>query len=75
MSQRAPRLTPDQAIRILHQFGFVQTRQSGSHKIFRNPPGIRVTIPYHKGKMLHPKMVAAIARDLRISTGELLKLV
>lgn len=73
MSRRAPRLTADQAIRILHQLGFVQVRQSGSHRIFRNTQGIRATIPYHKGKVLHPKIVAAMARDLGLSSDELLK--
>ena len=35
---------------------------------------IRITIPYHKGKMLHPKLVKAIARDLGISLEELLRI-
>jgi len=73
MSQRLPRLTADQAIRLIQQFGFAQVRQSGSHKIFRNPQDIRITIPYHKGKILHPKLVKAIARDLGVSLEELLK--
>jgi len=74
MSRRLPRLTADQAIRVVQRFGFVQVRQSGSHRIFRHPQGIRITIPYHKGKILHPKLVKAIARDLGLSTEELLKL-
>lgn len=74
MSPRIPRLTADHAIRIVHQFGFVQVRQSGSHKIFRNAQDIRITIPYHKGKILHPKLIKAIARDLGISLEELLRI-
>ena len=74
MSSRWPRITADQAIRIVQQFGFIQTRQSGSHRIFRNSQGIRITIPYHKGKILHPKLVKVIAQDLRISIDEFLKL-
>ena len=72
MSQRSPTLTPDQAIRIIQQFGFLQVRQSGSHKIFRNAQGVRITIPYHKGKTLHPKIVKAVARDLGLALAELL---
>lgn len=73
MSQRFPRITADQAIRVIQQFQFIQVRQSGSHKIFRNPQGVRITIPYHRGKTLHPKLVKAIARDLRISAEKFLK--
>ena len=72
MSQRVPPLTPDQAIRLIQRFGFTQVRQSGSHKIFRNPEGIRVTIPYHKGKTLHPKIIKVIARDLGLTVEDLL---
>ena len=74
MSQRLPRVTADEAIHVIKQFDFQQVRQSGSHKIFRNPRGIRMTIPYHKGKTLHPKLVKAIARDLGISAEEFLEL-
>jgi predicted RNA binding protein YcfA (HicA-like mRNA interferase family) len=73
MTRRAPRITADQAIRIVARFGFIQVRQSGSHKIFRNPQGIRITIPYHKGKILHPKLVKAMARDIGISIEEFLQ--
>lgn len=74
MSQRWPRITADEAIRIVQQFGFAQVRQSGSHKIFRNASGVRITIPYHKGRILHPKLVKAIARDLGIPLEDFLRL-
>jgi len=73
MSRRLPRLTADQAIRVVQRFGFFQVRQSGSHRIFRNPQGVRITIPYHKGTILHPKLVKAIARDLGIPLEEFSK--
>ena len=46
-------------------------RQNGSHKIFRNNAGIRVTVPDHSGKILHPKNVKQICRDTGISPEEL----
>jgi predicted RNA binding protein YcfA (HicA-like mRNA interferase family) len=43
---RLPRVTAQEIIRVLERRGFVMVRQSGSHKIFRNPEGTRVTVPY-----------------------------
>ncbi len=74
MSEKLPRLTADRMIRIATRLGFVLVRQSGSHKIFRNNSGTRLTIPYHKGKILHPKLVKALLRDMNIAEDELRKL-
>lgn len=63
MSQRLPRFTADQIIKALEKAGFFLVRQSGSHKIFRNTAGKRVTVPYHKGKVLHPRILESILRD------------
>ena len=72
MSQELPRLTAEQAMKIVVKSGFCLARQSGSHKIYKNPKGIRITIPYHKGKILHPKIVKSIIKDAEI-TPSLLK--
>lgn len=66
MSEKLPRLTPQEAIRIVEKLGFVLARQSGSHKIYKNSKGIRITIPFHKGKTLHPKIVKSILKDAEI---------
>jgi len=63
MSQRLPRVTADEIIRVLEKVGFALSRQSGSHKIYKSSTGKRVTVPYHKGKVLHPKVLASILRD------------
>ena len=46
---RLPRVTASQAIRALERAGFSLSRQSGSHKIYKNDEGKRVTVPYHTG--------------------------
>jgi len=51
--------------------GFVMVRQSGSHKIFRNPEGTRITVPFHSGKILHPKLLKSILEDAGLSVGDL----
>ncbi|MEK7766925.1 MAG: type II toxin-antitoxin system HicA family toxin [bacterium] len=64
---RLPRLTARQAIHLAESAGFHFARQSGSHAIYRNREGRRVTIPIHAGRVLHPKIVKALLEDLRIS--------
>jgi len=63
MSEKLPRVTAEEVIRVLEQIGFSLVRQSGSHKIYKNREGKRVTVPYHAGKILHPKLLKSILRD------------
>jgi predicted RNA binding protein YcfA (HicA-like mRNA interferase family) len=66
MTERLPRVTANEVIRVLQNIGFFRARQSGSHKIFKNDQGARVTIPYHSGKTLHPKLLQSILKDADI---------
>ena len=63
MSEILPRVTAAEAIRALEKAGFFFARQSGSHKIYKNLEGKRVTVPYHAGKILHPKVLKSILKD------------
>ena len=63
MTEKAPRVTAGEMIKALERGGFSKVRQSGSHQIFRNAEGKRVTVPFHAGKILHPKLFASILRD------------
>jgi len=65
-----PRITAMQIIKVLGKKGFKFSRQSGSHKIYKNNQGKRVTVPYHTGKILHPKLLKSILRDAEISEDE-----
>jgi len=60
---KLPRISASKVIRVLKKKGFKLVRQSGSHLIFRNENGIRVTVPQHSGKTLHPKILRSIMRD------------
>ena len=71
MSQRLPRVTADEVIRVIEKVGFTLARQSGSHRIYRSSAGRRITVPYHKGKILHPKVLASILKDANLSREEL----
>jgi predicted RNA binding protein YcfA (HicA-like mRNA interferase family) len=63
MSEKLPRVTASDAIRALERAGFFFSRQSGSHNIYKNKEGKRATIPFHSGKILHPKVLTSILRD------------
>jgi len=65
---RIPRVTADDVIRVLERIGFYLARQSGSHKIYKNPEGKRVTVPYHAEKIIHPKVLKSILRDAGLPT-------
>jgi len=74
MSEKLPRLSSEQAIKIVEKLGFTLARQSGSHKIYKNSKGIRLTIPHHKGKILHPKIIKSIMKDAEIDLPTLRQL-
>ena len=74
MSEKLPRVKANKVIRVLEKLGFTLARQSGSHKIYKNSEGIRITIPYHSGKTLHPKLLKIILRDIELSVEEFKKL-
>ncbi len=75
MSEKLPRVTANEMIKIVEKMGFHFTRQSGSHKIYKNNEGKRVTIAYHSGKILHPKIIKSILNDVGISVYEFKKMI
>lgn len=73
MSERLPRMTARKIIRVLERRGFVLARSSGSHHIYKNPAGKRVTVSVHGAKTLHPKVLQSILRDMDMTASELIK--
>ena len=74
MSNKLPRVTAKEVIKVLERLGFHLVRQSGSHKIYRNNKGVRVTVPYHSGKILHSKLLKSILKDTDISVEDFKKI-
>ena len=70
MTAKLPRVTAAEVIRILEKIGFFLARQSGKHKIYKNKDGKRVTVSYHSGKILHPKVLKSILRDADLTIDE-----
>jgi predicted RNA binding protein YcfA (HicA-like mRNA interferase family) len=71
MGEKLPRLTAGSIIRLLEARGFFLARQSGSHKIYRNAEGRRVTVPYHAKEILHPKVLKSILSDAGMAAKDL----
>lgn len=74
MTDKLPRITAAEVIRALEKAGFFLARQSGSHKIYKNQEGKRATVPYHSGKVLHPKVLRSILTDADLTIEELIEL-
>ena len=71
---KLPRLTAREIVAALEKAGFALARQSGSHMIYKNAAGKRVTVPFHGAKILHPKVLKSILRDASITPEDLEKL-
>ena len=58
---KLPRLTPQEAEKMLLQSGFRFERSKGSHRIYLKEKQ-RIIIPFHAGKTLHPKIVKKVLK-------------
>jgi predicted RNA binding protein YcfA (HicA-like mRNA interferase family) len=74
MGSQVPRVTAREIISVVERLGFVLVRQSGSHKIYRNAAGRRVTVPFHGAKILHLKVLKRILTDADLTVEHLLEL-
>jgi predicted RNA binding protein YcfA (HicA-like mRNA interferase family) len=69
MQDRLPRLTAKEAEKILLDKGFSFVRQKGSHRIYRKKRD-RMILPFHSGKILHPKIVKELYEVLEEANDE-----
>lgn len=74
MGQKLPRVTAREMIRVVTRLGFVLARQSGSHQIYKNAEGKRITIPVHAKRTLHPKIVKSILKDAGVAVEDFRKM-
>jgi len=62
---KLPRLTAQEAEKLLLESGFKLIRSKESHRIYMKE-NRRIVIPFHTGKILHPKIVNQVLK----TTGE-----
>ena len=60
---RLPRLTPQEAEAMLLKAGFKWVRSKGSHRIYLKE-NTRVVVPFHAGRILHPKIVKQVLKGI-----------
>ena len=56
---KLPILTAKEAESLLLKAGFILLRTKGSHRIY-SKNDMRVVIPFHSGKDLHPKITKSV---------------
>jgi predicted RNA binding protein YcfA (HicA-like mRNA interferase family) len=56
---KLPRLNAKEAEKLLFQTQFILVRTQGSHRIYQRDM-VRVVVPFHGNKMLHPKIVKQV---------------
>lgn len=64
MSPKQKQFNAKDLVSLAKQAGFDLSRQRGSHMIFYHSAGIRLTIPNHGGKIIHPKIIKKILKDI-----------
>jgi len=58
-----PRITAIEAEKMLLEKGFRLLRTKGSHRIYIKNER-RIVIPFHSGKILHPKIVKQVIKAI-----------
>ncbi|MCX6641042.1 MAG: type II toxin-antitoxin system HicA family toxin [bacterium] len=59
-------ITANQAEKLLLKEGFLLIRSRGSHRIYKKS-AVRVVIPFHSGRNLHPKVVKQLMKSIEES--------
>lgn len=70
---KLPVLRPAEVVRILLEMGFVEVRQKGSHKQFRDVKGRCTTVPFHQGRDISPALLRQIAKDIGMTAEEFIR--
>jgi predicted RNA binding protein YcfA (HicA-like mRNA interferase family) len=60
---KIPRLTAKQAEKMLLDADFELLRSEGSHRIY-GKQSRRVVVPFHSGRILHPKIIKQVIQAI-----------
>ena len=72
MSTKLPAINAKKLIKVLKKRGFTFSRQSGSHAIYSNTNGTKVTVPIHGKKDLGKGLLKQIMKDAALTNEDLL---
>jgi predicted RNA binding protein YcfA (HicA-like mRNA interferase family) len=65
MSPKQLPYTVKDLVKLAEEAGFTLARQKGSHMIYYHERSVRLTIPNHGTKPLHPKIIKSVLRDIK----------
>lgn len=71
MSSKQPVINAKELIKILERNGFFFSRQNGSHDIYYNNDGRRVTVPIHGKKDIGKGLLKQILKDAELNIDDL----
>lgn len=74
MSEKLPRITADEVIRVYWKELVSNYRGRVVATKSKNLADKRVTVPYHKGRVLHPKVLSSILQDAQLSKEDFIKI-
>jgi len=60
---KLPRLTAQEAEKLLLKAGFNLIRSKGSHRIYMKGDK-RIIVPFHPGRILHPKVIKQVLESI-----------
>lgn len=60
---KLPRLNAQEAEKLLLAAGFTLIRSKESHRVYLKE-GVRVVVPFHAKKVLHPKIVIQVMKAI-----------
>jgi len=72
MSTKLPTTNAKKLIKILEEKAFTFSRQSGSHAIYANKNGIKVTLPVHGKKDIGKSLLKQIMKDAGLTNEDFL---
>ena len=75
MSEKTPRISAKELIRVLKKLGFTEARTRGSHVILiHTEKKLKAVVPFHQGNTLPIGTLKGILDDARISVETLREL-
>lgn len=76
MNPKLPHIKAKELISVILKLDFEFERQSGSHAIYyRECDKRRIVIPIHPGKVIKPKTLRGIIKDIGLRVEEFVKLI
>lgn len=71
---KLPSVPANKLIKVLIKLEFKETRQTGSHKIYKHQDGRRTSVPYHSTHDIGKGLLREILNQIHITPEEFIKL-